>query len=1778
MPRLWMFGHDLDLDQAQPVTVGGLSFHSTLNAAQTSLRLTFDGTCDIATFTALCYVLPVTVVADRVILPDGPITAVGGSVTIQFGVAKTYASPIARRLEAPAGLGLLTTDALGLDAARSLRDSAFDLVTSWYAGTWQRSILRFEAGPAGSDIVDIRAFEGGDVGLSIDDRFMRDATPSGMAIQLRVHQWLPFNRLCSNAGSLTVEFNPSDTVQAILLHPDILDSRALDKGDRNALLYQFGLTNGLLAANVARTTSTWRTDDHRFQGCNGGKAQLVALTLRDEQGHPLVFEADQFALTQRLGNSFAKNAAGHQGWSQTNSAMVLGQPGGWTKTASLRAADPIVLYARPRTVPRRDDVGFINERPYWIESGCVPLLVGAPKNLHGFARNVALKWKGDHLPGPIECDIVVEQVLNDVGDHWYSRTSLHLASGNHDLEALYVDQAVFAAPETNGVPVPPRRRTARGLAGKLLKLPLVDTNWSLSNLAGLPTSGGWSAVGDGRLAQAGARWISDANTALREAFEDPHSLGHIHVQGHRCDPPHVTLVDVIAAPPATTRLDGVLSPAASAVREPLVQTWRAKDTKALGPADFRTEPQTTKFLFGGDTATRIQDRAQKEQANAAQMAGPANAFLRRWCGLDAPAGVDSDLWTRSLRLLRDILSGGVSPIEWVEDELQVELAAERVLLRVQAFATGLGQMEMSPEFGFDLIAARVADMTVEDFVVFWNEAIDPDSDGTFDRTLIDLFLSPPNLQTIRRAAATWANKRIQESAPELLACIRDHLLPKTFLDAVLAVLPPSGALDGFLAQAAEGLDSHFVVASELWRNEFKNFHTKFGPELTQDVYSALLDTPEGDQLLRRLQELGHPLVKLSDLLSDPPDYLLVTRGFRRDARDMAGDDTSNLHPTEAAGSGAWNGRFDLCRLGGAAWHFFLDDTSTIVVKLGGKRGIRQILAEAQAAYQTEDRPNPFGLPFEATAKKSGLDQFLEDLTEDVMSPDWRGVLVIAPSLDLNSDPTLQTLCGFSYLQMLWAAVGGKAPNFADGAQPNLEVSGHVRRHETPSGKVRDEDQPHDVTWSLVTFDARVQGTTIESGEIAFQLQLKELLGAVSSKHEADWKNLEVRATLPPSPPGNAGRARPFSFAASFTRAQEFVIDIAFLDKLALRSIKVGSNKGDVTLDIDADLFLKDFPSLDFPSTGGLQLRDFRIRLPELPPGESLVMGAMRALRFDLPAVNFPLVRPRQVSLFGIEITPTGLGLLRGDKIAIDEQIHKRANWVLEADLPNGQLTFPYVEVKVDFGNLPVFGGGSRLQLNGLLGVAVEDGVATNAPGFALSGARGRDIEFDLFRLLSLSIEELDIGKFDRWSPGGQVPDGEVGVLRAKNWDLRILKWAFLSRYRKDILLAHDNMDANKKGLFAMGTRRPDPDGGDDGDNGEEDKGFFRLDWMLLTRNLDIGGDVQNSLLNRSGANAGNIETELNVIDQVFVTPKAGDKPYLKADFSNGEWLFGIRFRLGELFEYCTMVLHDGHFYGIGLKAEWLEPLTGMEELTFAYIPGDSPELDRFRTSFKIAALNLFCDMRSGLIALEWSPNWDFLVDLGFPWHTPNGYDWFRAFSIPVGCYEAKFGLYFEKRTLIGGVKGELPEGTYLIVGAGFGFYLGYFFGGDYGIAWVRAGIGVFGIMSGRITLALAEGGGALAALKSSIYEIQIIGAIGIFAYGEGGVEVWILSARFRVSAQASVAIAVTYRPGQTVYLEWSTELRAAYSASVRVGSGWFSWTFRVSGSCGIDVHGRTALG
>jgi len=86
---------------------------------------------------------------------------------------------------------------------------------------------------------------------------------------------------------------------------------------------------------------------------------------------------------------------------------------------------------------------------------------------------------------------------------------------------------------------------------------------------------------------------------------------------------------------------------------------------------------------------------------------------------------------------------------------------------------------------------------------------------------------------------------------------------------------------------------------------------------------------------------------------------------------------------------------------------------------------------------------------------------------------------------------------------------------------SLDVWAHIKREAAPAAGKASEN-PHDVSWTLITFDVSVRGTTIKSGEIAFQLDMNELFGAAASKKKWERSCARRCRTPPKRMPENRG--------------------------------------------------------------------------------------------------------------------------------------------------------------------------------------------------------------------------------------------------------------------------------------------------------------------------------------------------------------------------------------------------------------------------------------------------------------------------------------------------------------------------------------------------------------------------------------------------------------------------------------------------------------------------------
>lgn len=1572
-------------------------------------------------------------------------------------------------------------------------------------------------------------------------------------------QELEMTLIHARASVVTARFEPASG--ALFLHPDALDTTLVQRHDEegrklpNDLLFQYALANGALeidfsAANLTQHEVFWRGRD------DTESPVLVCFRLQDEHGHPLLISAQNraFRIDQRDGISREvadRNPTDE--WEQTNRAALVealpasGETEGRIPCRVL-TLDPLEL---PRGLRRRNSL----TNPYWLQEGRVLVSARAPREIHGLAQGVFLRRTDGN--GNLTADVATSAVREPGLGKLFVRSELVLPSAaGWTLFAQTEERELSAGAHEEPSSREIGMRSAAGRDGGELRLPLIDTSYAFANLAGpnrvqlnnqgRPTG---RKIGDGVLLAHGHQWIeaidrqvagaAPKNFALPQLSEQTHTSGF----GERpaAEQPFHSVVDrpptQAATPADTARTGAVLQARQQAARSPL----------ATGPVPEAGEvPFHSIFTFGG---TRGQEDALLEHLRSTDLVGQALArFQRIWAD-------DRELQPnqrKALAALRSVLAEPrpMDPSRLPAGYLQEALRRAHELARSNLRIPWLEEIHLA-----------LADWSLEDLARAWSDGSDP-----IAALLCDYLWAPSSVELFRRASSLLFPERKpgfkENLTPAQVIAKIDETLPRTLLghrDVLRKDLVPfvqdwekalTENLKGFLAEVTQGVDGRYDDVVALWRSGagevLDELRRKYGPELSPDVYAALLRTDaDAAALVNVLRDLGIELERLADLKNDPPDYLLITRRFR-----TVGQPDSS--PTDAL----WRHRFDLCDFGDKLWHFFLDNDSTVIVKLTGARTLPEILEQAEAAYRAPGRPNPLGVPANLLTPetKSPAKVLIGRLHPDLLARDWRGVLVIAPMADIGEDKTLRDLAGLEYIQAAYVALGGRKPG---DQKLSLDVYANIFQQ---TG-VRHEDKESDVQFALVKFDATIKHTTIESGEIVFQIDLKDLWGRQMRDAFKQSGPIFVRGTLPRETKKEGKDRRSFEFAAWFEKPFEARVDVSMVHAFLFRAIRVGRAHGQTSLEIDGDLVLRksgvDLP-IDLP--GGdktsLTLDGFRILLPDQSSGLKISLGRARALNFDFPALSFRLPKQRVFNIWGIELELLGMGYIRKAPEAL--KALRADHWWLDGlEIPEtDNFVFPYLDFRLDFGKIPRFGTeigdvqAGDLDFRGVIGVQWQHGDNPKA-SFGLRRLEARDIRIQLFWYLTLEIEKLSVAPWIAQLPG--KPEAEVGAILAKDVGLKILDWSLLPPQSKlsAMLLQPRDLDSQQKGFLAWYQ------------NESAGGGFFHLDWLLFAHNLELPTKVHDTLLSRR---IRTLDIPRNLLEELVDEPNRKIQARLLDEES---WIFGASFALGKIFDRCSLILHDQHYYGIRLAADWVQAAFGVPEVELAYIPGPRRELDRFRTSLRIPSLDLLGNLKSGELALEWGVNWDFLIDVGFPWQRAGGYDWLRSFSLPVGIYEARFGFYLEKRNQLA------PTGNkQLVLSVGVGFYLGYQFGFSSSIVWLRAGIGVFGLFQGRAVLEGVESGNLV---KGSLVELEVVGVVGIFAYGEGGIDVWILSARFRVTLQAAIALTIHYRKNFPCVATYRSTLAAHYSASVRVGSGWFSWTFRVRGHVNIGVSGRLLL-
>lgn len=1786
MPALKLFGKVYEVDAtARDHPLGNATLRLELVTGPI-VKVWIDGAFAGLVFKQLSFDLPCTIAGSNVLLTPGDATW-AGAVDLKLGGVTTSLG--FTQITAPApdldfGIMLVTPQGTRFSSAMKEAGTGFLSYSEWTLD-WTSTLM---APDADRGMVEIWP-QGGAPSLTIKERF--GPTPRDPLVA----QDFPVERLRLLDEAFEVMFWPASG--AIYLNADVLDpTRKLDAAE-NGFHFQHVVAETHLVGRFEFSGGLWQNGGWSILPAErGGALRLAAPVLKDEHGHPLIFSVqDRLPVSGRQGHVKPVPDPG----GEANRALVIGDPDKELKvSARMETVDPVALYSAPRKPAQLKNQRL--QAPYWVQGRTTPLQGRRPREILGFAADAVLALDtptkegaaGSRAPHSVTLGF---RPIRDAARGLrfvFPTVEVPLQTTGPQATAFAMDlpeRATFVS--IDGVKsLEISRRVAKATAPSIV-LPLLDAKWAFSDL------GRGAVAGDG-LAEHGACWLNDLDKAARNAFPKPDATNYEHIEGLRVVPNPLPVQRIIAAAPTTSRgVNGMVEQRAVGLSPTVLATDVRSASLVVGSAAWApaTPATHTQFLFGGPSASSLmaiaglgagavsdpfQQPAAALAASRGAFEGPLEEFFWFWVG-DPRGALPAD-WRAAREALWDYLVGLrprlPDPDDWSFDDLLE--ASERLEAARDALAHNPPDI-----LGFDAYDDALRESSPDEVA----ELLDPDRGIGLLNRLLQFAYAPPSMELANRAIAALGSETFADHphGKTLETFITDKL--KNAVNDYFKGL--KDAPRGLFAELLQGLPPIFETAQTIWRNpdmlagemreQLLNLAARYGAELTHEVYAELLkQSGDAEVFAQILRDHGIPLARLADLAGEPPDYLMVSRRLRRPVSGDPSSDSSRLHPIDRVAA-LWNHRFDFCRFGGGkAWDMFFDDQTTLIVKLGGERGLPDILKEATANYADAGRSDPFSL--DPNQGEDPLGAFVALLPDELQRKDWRGALVINPKIDLERDPVLKTLCGFSHISARFAAVGGRAPE-GEGLPVDVDVWGRIEKAAEAAGWTSGDGKPlpsapswggADVAWSLTRFSATVKGTMILAAEIAYTLEIRELFG-----RRFDWEKITVAGTLPPTTESVTGKPRDFTFAATFDTPRSLNVEVAFIDKVKLKSIRVGSHDGDTTLDIDADLICRDSDLGAFRFEAPkpikpIKLSDFRIRIPKVEGGRAIAMGILRSLSFDLRGIRFPVGDARRITLAGLDIRPVNVGMLRGTADEIRGRLHAETVPLVEPTFDDGagdkRYGYPYIETLVEFGRTPVLDGAGQFSLVARAGVSVTASDAPGQlpkfgkPGVGLASLSGRDLKISLFRLLTLEFESIDAGVFD-------LNNGKkAGAIWADGFNLSLLSWPLFKKEDdpakkkvRTLVYAHDTTDAENRGFLAWYA------------SPGAAEGFFKLQWLLIGQNVNPGPTLYNGLLSLTGAD---LSKEIKAVKGL----KEKGKLNFELDHTKG-WLFGIRFELGELFKPCALIFQDGAYYGIRLGGPIPKLITGDEDISLAYIPGETPQLDRFRVAMRIAALDMMGAMESGEIALEWNPAWDFLIDFGQPWRGPDGYMWERAFSIPMGIFEAKFGFFVEKRTSVKAPEGLplAPIGSkYLTLSAGAGFYLGYHFSTPKSIAWVKAGIGVFGVLIGSATLRAPENIGTdpRALMKTSLAKLTVTGVLGIYAYGEGGVDVWILSARFRVSAQAFVEVTLVYIPNARCYLTYDATLAAAYSASVRVGSGWLSWTFSVSGAVQMQISGSASFG
>lgn len=732
------------------------------------------------------------------------------------------------------------------------------------------------------------------------------------------------------------------------------------------------------------------------------------------------------------------------------------------------------------------------------------------------------------------------------------------------------------------------------------------------------------------------------------------------------------------------------------------------------------------------------------------------------------------------------------------------------------------------------------------------------------------------------------------------------------------------------------------------------------------------------------------------------------------------------------------------------------------------------------------------------ASQEEWNELKDELPKSFLLPSWTGLILFGQKLDLSQFELLESIVpkgiGLKYLAV--------SPNIDDGS---FATYGLVSWKNEPTTLNHPALREKEVGARMLKLDITWAGRELTRFYSETLVSFKSFAGSGTndSVHNKVYSEVTVIG-------GYDKEKQKITFMAQAEKPVKLLSDdgIGPIKQVWVSRIEIGRENDKTIFDIDGDIELA-------PFNGGndMQPKDWNLKNPDLFSFKGLSFGfdfldeKGTWCEFDYPSIDFKL--GKGWNLFDFDNCKIEFKRIAFDKSGAD------FNWndlieIGKKGLP--ELPQLRIGININLGELPLLCASAFEELN----IDIEWSIPFNSADeyFNLNISDSR------FGLRALGFEKLNIQlmRFLEIQADSVIFESKpnaIGTLSLLSFLVENLKVKVLQKTVIDKLtFAHywlkgtnaNGQNVQKKGFVGVTEQ------------GFE-AGILDIHWALIGRNIVLPTDFAKKLVSLIP-----LENGRTISSELVKLHKVDKKLYPQTDESIGEWIFAAGFGILDDFLIGKFLFQDNAYYGLAIEGPIIKKIFGYKfAISVLYIKKENPEEDLFRLEIAVPSVDLGgVSFNGGVIAIEIQMNGGFLLDMGYPWLSPEGErQWERGFGVMISGLMGRGGCFIAKRSSVR--KTEIGDGdnkkVITLFEGGQATMVGI--GGSFnaGPLRVTAYAGIYYAAEGALLFQTSRGFKDL-----KLVGLRLSGAIGIQARGIAELDWWIISVRVEVVAGAEARL------------------------------------------------------